>query len=249
VDAERAFVAVVNETFARTFFPGEDPVGRSAARVTGGSNMREIVGVVADVRQTDLTSPPQPIFYTHAAQEGFSALTLVVRSSLPTATLAPSVRAALREVDAEIAVARVTTMRDVVTGAVAHPRFYATVLGAFAAMALLLAALGLYAMLSQHAGRRRRELGVRLALGARPVHLVRLVVAHGMRLTLIGVAAGLVAAWGTTRLVASMLYDVRPGDAVTWSSVILLLAVVALLASALPAARAARLDPVRSLRG
>ncbi len=148
-DADRSWVAIVNETFARTYFPGEDPIGKKARTLFGPPNMKEIVGVVADVRQTGLTQPPEPVFYTYSAQDISSSFTLVVRAALPAPSVMTAVRGMLRALDPDLPFGAVATMQDLIARSVARPRFYATRLGCFAMLAVTLAMLGLYAVLSQ----------------------------------------------------------------------------------------------------
>ncbi len=247
-DTDRGPVAIVNETFARTFFPGEDPIGKNARTLFGPRNMKEIVGVVADVHQIGLTQAPEPVFYTFSAHDISSSFTLVVRSSRPARTVVAAVRTVLRDVDPDLPFGTVATMQDLIARSVARPRFYATLLGTFAVLAVTLALLGLYAVLSQSVTQRRHEIGIRLALGARATDLQRLLLEQGLRYTLLGAAIGVASAWATTRVLTRLLFGVQPTDALTFVAVTGLLLGTALLAMLLPARRATRTDPMVTLR-
>jgi putative ABC transport system permease protein len=247
-DADRGWVAIVNESFARTYFPGEDPIGKKARTLFGPPNMKTIVGVVADVHQVDLTQPPEPVFYTNAAQDIAMSFTLVVRSSRSAADVTAAVRAAVHTLDPDLPLGTVATMRDLIARSVARPRFYATLLGAFAALAATLAMLGLYGVLAQAVAQRHAEIGVRMALGARGLDIQRLVLEQGLRYTLLGAGIGVAGAWGITRVLRRLLFGVQPNDALTFVAVVLFLICSALLAMVVPARRAARTDPLKMLR-
>jgi predicted permease len=247
-DESRLSAAIVNETFARTFFPGEDPVGQSVARTFGGAQMREIVGVVGDVRQTDRVGPAAPILYTLAAQDPRYDPVLLVRSSLPSAALAEAVRAIAGELDPQAPISSIASMDDVLSRSVQGPRFNSVVLGGFAATALLLATLGLFSLLAENVARRRREVGIRMALGARAPDVVRLIMGQGLTLFAVGAIGGVIGSLLITRVLSSLLFEVSPTDPTTFLSVLLLLAAVALLASYLPARGATRVDPMIALR-
>ena len=217
-----------------------------------------IVGVVADVRQSGLDRPPMPEIYFPVGQapgsEGVGSsmaqsMTIVVRAAADDPNgLTESIRRAVREIDPALPLFRIQTLQTVITQSVAHRRLNGILLGSFAALAVGLAALGLYGVLSYAVAQRTRELGVRLALGAQKSDLFRLVVGGGMKLAAMGVAIGFIAALGLTRLLNSLLYGVTPSDPFTFGSVILLLGVVALLANYIPARRATKVDPMVALR-
>jgi putative ABC transport system permease protein len=247
-DADRGWVAIVNESFARTFFPGENPVGKKARTLFGPPNLKEIVGVVADVHQIGLTQSPEPVFYTYSAQDISSSFTLVVRSSLPTRTTVTAVRSVVRSLDAELPIANVAAMQDLIARSVAQPRFYATLLSAFAVLAVLLAMVGLYAVLAQSVAQRRQEIGIRMALGAGTSDVLRLMLNDGLRLTVLGTAIGVAGALALTRVLSRLLFGVQPIDALTFVAVCAGLLLTALLAMAVPARRAARLSPLATLR-
>jgi putative ABC transport system permease protein len=217
----------------------------------GGDELRLIVGIVGDVRQFDLDSDPRPAVYVPYAQEPEFWLAphdLVVRTQADPLTLAASVREAIRSIDPEQTVSNVRTMEDVLSEAVAGRRFSMLLLGAFAGVALLLAALGTYGVIAHSVARRTQEIGIRMALGARPFDVLRLVVGHGARLAIAGAALGILGALALTRLMGSLLFGVSPTDPLTFLVTALVLPAIAVLASFVPARRATRVDPMIALR-
>jgi len=208
----------------------------------------EVVGVVGDVRLASLDSAPRPTLYWPAAQLPTQQMTFVVRSALPPANLAPSVRNALAGIDTAVPIAEVETLEDVVSASLGAPRFLLVLLAAFALTAALLAAVGLYGVVSFGVERRRAELGVRLALGADAGLLQRLVLRDGLRLAALGVALGLPGAVAASRLLESQLFEVSPFDPLAYAAVAVLLLAVAGVAALVPARRATRLDPLDALR-
>ncbi|HEU4629762.1 MAG TPA: ABC transporter permease [Gemmatimonadaceae bacterium] len=259
--ADAPAVAVVNEALAAAAWPGEDPVGR---RLTlDDSSWITVVGVVADVAQDAWGAAPQPELYRPYAQDAtyreepgnvFGTLTLVLRAdcapgaACDATALAPAVRRLVSAMDAGVAVSRLQAMERVVADATGRPRFYLLLLGAFAAIALALAAVGIYGITSYGVSHRRREIGIRIALGAAPWRVVGLLVAQAMALALVGAAVGAAGALLLTRLMAGLLYGVGATDPATFVGVALLLGGVALVATVIPAARAARTDPLEALR-
>jgi putative ABC transport system permease protein len=241
-------VAIVNERFARTFFPGENPIGKKARPFFGGPTMREIIGVVADVHHTALTANADPIYYTLAAQATPGPLTVLVRSRLAPDALVPAVRAVLRTIDPGQPIGSVTTMEELLSRSVARPRFYATLLGVFAAMAIGLAVLGLYAVMGQLVAQRSHEMGIRRALGARGVDVFALLLGEGMKVVVIGMAIGLVCTIAAARLLSTLLFGVGATDSVAFLSVLALVGAAAATAISIQAWRATRLDIVHSLR-
>jgi putative ABC transport system permease protein len=255
-------VAVVNETAARKFWPGRNPIGTTiwmgppealiaGRRPTSFSFPRlRVVGVVADERFTALDQPPLAEVYQLSEQvtERGSEKYLVVRSDADPLALAAAVRREVRALDPYQPVAEVATMSQVVRRALAERRFSTTLLGAFAALALTLAAVGLYGVVSYSVAQRRQELGVRIALGASVRRVVALVVRQGLRPALAGALAGLTGALVVTRVMTNMLFGIAPTDPLTILAVALVLATVAVLASLAPAARAARVHPAEALR-
>jgi predicted permease len=250
-------VVVVNQEFVRRYFPGEDPIGKhiilGVSHDTGSSpadSLRargEIVGIVGDVKQNALSEQTAP-----AAYIGYGTLPLgvsiVLRSTANPATVQTAVRQQVREIDPDVAVYNLTTMAEAMAESVSEPRFYTQLLGGFAAIAVTLAALGIYGVISYGVSQRTRELGIRIALGATPRRVVRLVLRSGLLITAIGIGIGIAAALGLTRLIATMLFDVAPADPVTFIVVPVVLVGVALLASWLPARRAAMVDPTIAMR-
>jgi putative ABC transport system permease protein len=246
--AQSANVLVINEALARQQYSGEDPIGK---HLTGGGERSEgeIIGVVENVRATSVTEEPRPALYRPFAQtpDG-TPLHLVIRTAGDPIALAGAVRQEVQGLDPNLPVASVRTMEAVVADATARSRISSYLLAAFAALALFLAAIGLYGILSYVVVQRQSEVGIRAALGADRGTILRLFVGQGMRLAAAGVALGLAGALALTRLLRSLLFDVTTTDAMTFLAVPLLLVVVAALASYLPASRAARLDPATTLR-
>ena len=246
--ADRAgapFVFVVNEAFARQYFPGERAVGR---KIAVGQTEVEIVGVVGDIRQVAMAEPARPTIYVHNLQNSRVKTTLVVRTDGDPLALAPAVRDAIWALDPLQSITEVFTFDAAVSRALARPRLLAVLLGAFGALGLLLGVVGVYGIVSAIVAERRREIGVRLALGARPGDVARMMLGRGLTLTGIGVAIGLVGAILLGRFVASVLYGVEPADPATFAGMTAVLVAAAAGASWIPARRAARLDPVETLR-
>jgi putative ABC transport system permease protein len=238
---------IVNQAFAQRFYPNEDPLGK---RLNLCWNIPEgtIVGVTGNARQTELTVAPNPTIFLDQAQTPMYFGALVVRTALPPMAVARSVEDAVHAVDADQAIAHVETMEDVESESVARPRLESVLLGVFAGIAVVLAIVGLYGVLAYAVAQQTREIGIRMALGADSPRLVRDVLGHGLRLILVGVAAGLVLALALTRYLASLLFGVTPADPLTFIGVCAVLMSAGLLASWLPAKRAAAVDPMLSLR-
>lgn len=241
-------VALINETLARRFWPGQDPIGRHFTVPARQPVTFEVIGVVGDVLHTGLDAAPRPEFFRPFKQAAFGSMTFVVRTARDPAAALPSMKSALWEVNNQLPFWSATTMDTLVSGTLAERRFVAALVGLFSALALLLAAVGIYGMISYATGRRTQEIGVRIALGAGRREILTLVLRQGMRLPAIGAALGVLAALGMTRLLAKNLFGVRPSDPLSFAAAVLLLGLVALLACYLPARRAARLDPVTALR-
>jgi predicted permease len=238
-------VVVCNESVVKKVFPGEDPLGKFVR--FGGDTQYEIVGVVADVKQTRLDDDREDrIYVPHVVLGGNGSL--IVRTRVAPASLAEPTRKAILEVDADQPVANVRTLEQDIGRSVAARRHTLSLLGLFAALALGLAALGLYGVLAHAVALRRNEIGIRMALGAQRADVLRLVLRKGLGLTLLGLAIGFAGALALTRVVRSQLYEVGPTDPVTFVTVALLLVLVALLACWLPARRAAKVDPMEALR-
>jgi putative ABC transport system permease protein len=245
-------VVLINETFARRIFAGEEPVGRRLVFGAGGTNVvREIVGVVGDVRHAGLEQEAGLEYYLPYAQSPQPArVTVVARAAGggDPAALAAPLRAIVREADREAPVYNVRTMEQLLSKSVGRRRFNMMLLGGFAAVALVLAALGIYGVMAYSVTQRTHEIGVRVALGARPRDVLRMIVGHGMLLAALGVGLGLVSALALTRVMRSLLYGVSATDPVTFGGVALVLAAVAFVSCYLPARRATRVDPMVALR-
>jgi putative ABC transport system permease protein len=241
-------VIVINEKMAHDFWPKEDPVGR-AIRLGGSDGPRlTVVGVVGDVHYQGLDAPVRRQFFRPYMQAGWPVMSIVVRSiSTPTAYATP-VKKALANVLPDWPVSGVDTMENVVHNSTGSRRFPMLLLGVFSVLALVLAAVGIVGVVGHSVAQRTHEIGIRMALGAETMDVLRLMVNSSMVWVLVGLVAGVAGSAGLTRLLTGMLYDVRPLDPVVLGGVSLLLAAVALLASYLPARRAARIDPIAALR-
>ena len=238
-------VAVLNAAAVRRYFPGEDPLGREV-RIFG--QPRRIVGVVEDERFMGLAAEAAPALYPPLAQFPSPALSVLVRTEGDPLAAAGAARQVVRELDRDLAVFAAATMEEELSRSLAQPRFSGSLLAAFAVLALTLAMIGVYGLLAYAVARRRQEIGVRMALGASAGQVLRLVVGRGLVLTLAGAALGLLGARAAGRLLAGLLYAVPANDPATFVAVPLLLAAAALLASWVPARRAARVDPAVALR-
>jgi putative ABC transport system permease protein len=243
-------VAIVNETFARRAWAGRDPIGATlTVSGPGGTGLRRVVGVCADTRSLggDLTTRPE--VYVPFAQEPLPFLYVIVRAADPfDARLPAGIRAAAAGLDPLQVVDRILPLPAVLDASVSTPRFGAWLLGAFAVMAVLLAAVGLAASIAWWVAQRTREIGVRIALGADPAQVVRLFLARGMALAASGVVVGLAGAVTSTRLLRTWLYGVTPLDPATFAASAVALLAIACAAAYLPARRAARVDPLVALR-
>jgi putative ABC transport system permease protein len=238
---------VVNEAFARRYFPGVEPLGQ---RLSLGVNdiEGEIVGVVGNIRGVRLATPAVPEYYVPEATAAFSDMTLVVRTKGDPASLTPALRQAVAEMDKDQPLYDVRTMDSLVARSVARQRFSMTLVGVFAALAMLLAAVGIFSVMSFMVSQRTHEIGIRMALGARPRDILSMVVRQGLVLTLAGVCVGLAGAFALTRLMSGLLYEVSATDPVVYGSITALLATVAVLACYVPARKATKVDPLIALR-
>jgi putative ABC transport system permease protein len=241
-------VAVINEALARLYWPNEDAVGRFIEMGAFGAGHCEIVGVVADIRQTSLSDEPAPGVYVPFTQECMPWQTLVVRTKNDPMGLAALIRHEVAALDPEQPVARIATMDELMEASTAQPRFRTFLLGSFAGIALLLSAIGIYGVMAYTVSRRTREIGVRMALGARPVDILTLIFGESMTLTLLGILLGLIGAVAVTRVMKSLLFEVTSTDPFTFTGVTLLLCGVSLFASYIPARRAMSVSPIVALR-
>jgi putative ABC transport system permease protein len=241
-------VYIVNEALARKAFPEGDAIGRKIVVAMGDEVPGEIVGIVGDIRYTALTEPVQPTVYYSHTQLYFGMMHLLVRTSVPPGTLAGGVKAIVNGLDPELPVADLRPMDEVLADSIARSRFTMTLLAVFAGFALVLAAIGVYGVMAYTVSLRTQEIGVRMAVGARPADVMRLVFREGMAVVLLGLVAGLAASFGLTRLMTKLLYEVKPTDPATFAIVPFVLIASALMAIYLPARRATRVEPVRALR-
>jgi predicted permease len=255
-------VVLINQAFAKEFFPKEDPVGQQIVIGKGvgpefEEPARQIVGVVGDIRDGGLNRDPRPLMIIPQAQvpDGMTALNArigpvmwLVRTHGDPRQAIAAVTEQLRQASGGFPVARVRTMEEVVVHSTARESFNMLLLTIFGALALILAAIGIYGLMAYSVQQRTQEMGIRMALGADRATIRNLVVWHGMRLALVGVVLGIGAAFGLTRLIASFLFGVKSWDPLVFVTVPLILTAVALLAVWLPASRAARLDPMQALR-
>jgi ABC-type antimicrobial peptide transport system permease subunit len=238
-------VVIINEEFARRSWPGEDAVGKA---LSFGRTEIPVIGVVADVRQGGLSEPVKPAIYLHALQQFRSRMSIVVRTSGDPLRYADEVRRTIWAKNPDQTITAVTTLDAVMGRAVARPRLLAWLLGVFGAMGLTLGALGIFGVLAFAVSQRRREIGVRMALGASPRSVLRLILAQGMLLAVVGVVTGVAGAALLTRWMESVLFGIEPSDPWTFAQVITVLLAAAALASWLPAHRALAIDPVSALR-
>jgi putative ABC transport system permease protein len=244
-----ALVAVVNEALAQKTFPGQDPIGKYLYDFGPDSQSLQIVGVVGDIRHVSLADAPRPEIYQPLGQAGWPSMFMVVRSKTDKpAALMSAAQNAVWNVNRDVPLARVRTMEDVIGESVQRRTFAMLLLAIFAGLAMLLAAIGLYGVMSYSVSQRTREIGVRMALGAQRVDVLKLVVRQGMILVGAGLGMGIVASLAMTGLMSGLLFGISARDPVTFGIVAGLLTVVALAASYLPARRATKVDPMIALR-
>jgi putative ABC transport system permease protein len=247
-DARSPHVAIVNQTLARRLWPQGEAAGKRLHVMYAAGQLLDVVGVIADVKQFNLESPATAEVYVPAAQMPVNFMTIVVRTSTDPATLARGTMSAIQSVEKDQPASRITPMTKVIAEKVARRKFSAFLLGLFSALALVLAMVGVAGVMAYTVAQRTREFGIRMALGAQPGQVSRLVLGHGLRLASLGVAIGVTVAWGLTRLLAKLLFGVKSHDPLTFGAVTVLLAGAAMAACFLPARRASRVDPLRALR-
>jgi putative ABC transport system permease protein len=245
---DRPRVVVIDETLARRFFPNQDPIGKHLQVPDATRPEREIVGVVGGVRDTGFDQQPRPTIYFPSLQSPDQTMSLVVRTTLVTSAVLPAIKNAIWSVDKNQPIFEVRSMDEIISGIVSAQRLAFLLLGVFAFLALVLAAIGIYGVTSYAVSERRHEICVRMAMGAQQSDVSRLVLGHGTRQAGIGVIVGVVAALGLSRLLTSLLFGVSAADPLTFVGVAILLALVALAACYIPARRATRVDPVVALR-
>jgi putative ABC transport system permease protein len=247
-DQKAPRVAVINETMAKRFFPDEDPIGKGINVTNGPERFREIVGVVGDVKQYGLAQPTTLQTYEPYLQSPFSGVTLIVRTEGNPSALSGAIRTQVLALDKEQPVSRIRTLDQITAGSVEQQRFLMLLLGVFAAVALILAAVGLYGVMNYAVNQRTHEIGIRMALGANTGSVLRLIVAQGMMLAMAGVAIGLAGAFAATRLMSKLLFALSATDPATFAFISVLLTGVALVACLVPARRATQVDPMVALR-
>jgi putative ABC transport system permease protein len=241
-------VAIVDEAFARRHFPGEDPIGRGIDIGNGSDGFAEIVGVVGSVRYDGLATTPRPMMYAPLAQDGFGTMWVVARTTGDPADLMAEARQVVRSLDPAMPAYAMKTLEDVISESIAPRRFPMLLLGLFAAIAMGLAAVGLYGVVAYGVSLRTQEIGIRMAIGAGRGDVLRMIVAGGMRVALIGVILGIGGALVMSRLMRTMLFGVTAVDPASYAGTALMLLAVAALACYIPARRAMRLDPLSALR-
>jgi putative ABC transport system permease protein len=245
--------ALLTEAAAKQFFPGEDPIGKRITLGWGRGEGKpraggEVIGIIGDVKDAGLGEPDPPQLYLSFHQWPVQSMTVLLKTAVPPESLTDAVRREVYAIDPNVPVASVRTLEQIVERSVSQPRFYMALLAAFAAVALVLAAIGIFGVLSFGVAQRTREIGIRMALGARESSVVSLVIGQAMALTGLGIALGVVASWFLSTSISALLFDTSPRDLATFALVASALAIVALVASAVPARRAARVDPIVALR-
>jgi len=250
-------VAIVNQTMSSAYWPGEDPVGRRLTVPSLGSTPREVVGVVADVKHSSLDSESGAEIYVPSLQKPFSLMTLVVHTSGEPLSMSGAVRGAILSVDRGQPAYDIKTMQDVVSDSLSQPRLYTVLLGVFGALAMILAAVGIYGVMAYSVTQRTHEIGIRMALGAQQGDILKMVVGQGMvltvigtviGLTVIGAVIGLLAVFGLTGAMEALPFSVGSRDLATFIGIPLVLALIAFLSSYIPARRATKIDPMIALR-
>ena len=245
-------VLLISELAAHRFFPNENPLGKHIklgwGRADGQNLEGDVVGIVADVKQASLATAVEPQFYAVFDQWPVASVNVVMRTASQPQMVVSAARAVVKELDPDLALANLKTLDDVVAASVAQPRFYMTLLSAFSLIALVLSSIGIYGVIADLVGQRSREIGIRVALGATPGRVMRLVVREGLTMTAIGVSTGLLGAIAMSRLMQTLLFETPTTDALTYISVTSVLTMVAVAACLVPAFRAARIDPVLAMR-
>ena len=252
-------VVVISDVMARRFWPDQDPIDKritynrgefdEPTQTVGGPGSREIIGIVGSVKHLALEAELEAMFYTPQTQQpSFHTMTLVLRGSVDPASSTPSVRAELEAMDPDVPLFQVRTLDTMLDRSVAQPRLRTWLLGLFAAVALVLALIGIYGVIGYLVGQRTQEIGIRMALGAGSGDVIRMLLWQGMRPVIVGVGLGLVAAFALSQVVTTLLYGITTSDPLTYASVAGLLTLAAVAATLVPALRATRIDPSTALR-
>ena len=244
-------VLIVNQAYARTYFPNDDPIGkRTRFTYNSQESFRQIVGVVGDTAEDDLAAPPPPVIYVPNDQGPSTFLSVMVRTAGDPVAFVGAAREALYETDPQLPMIQPRSLEQVAgqSPSVFLRRYPSVLIGSFAALALALAMVGLYGLISYSVLQRTREIGIRVAMGAQRRDILRLVLREGIFTSVLGVIVGVVAGLFLTRLMSSLLYGVKPGDALTFAAVCVFLLLIALAACTIPARRATRVDPIVALR-
>lgn len=251
--ADAPDTVIINEELARRFFPGENPIGKRVQIGAENSRFREIVGVVENVHLTSLDGPVDPAIYVPMAQntwpQALRISTFAIRTSVEPRTLLAAIRNQLHSIDSSLPVTQVQTMEEIVSGSLAQRRFNLTLLMIFAAVAGVLAIVGVYGVMSYNVTQQTHELGIRMALGAQQSEILKMVVGDGAKLAMAGVAIGLAGSLALTRLMAGLLFGVSATDPLTFVAIALALTAVCILAALIPARKAAKVNPIIALRG
>jgi putative ABC transport system permease protein len=249
--ADSVPAVVINEALARRFFPSDDPLGKHILIGNGrhpAAAASEVIGIVKDVNHSSLAARPMPEMYECYSQAPQLGMTLTVRSASDPRTVLPAIRRELGLLDHDVPLSKVLTMADLMGESLAPSRFRGALLTAFALFAMILAALGVYGVMAYALSRRISEIGIRVALGARPGQVLELMIGRALRLSLIGVAIGVTGALWLTRFLKELLFEVGPSDARTFAVAALILTVTAMAAAYVPARRAMKVDPMAALR-
>jgi putative ABC transport system permease protein len=241
---------VISEAMARVYFPNQNPLGKRLefGFPPDGWSAREIVGIVGDVRDVALGQEPGPMMYVPYAQAPFWGANVVVKSTLSPSSVAAAIRQEVRKMDKDLPVTDVAMLPDAIEASVAQPRFRTLLLGLFAAMALALAAIGIFGVISYSVSCRTNEIGIRMALGARRADVLKQVLGEGVKIALIGLMCGFIGSLAATRLIGTLLFGVKVSDPLTFAVVAAILAIVTLAACYIPARRATHVDPIVALR-
>ena len=242
---------MISEKTAQHYWPGQDPIGKrlKPGATTSDVPWREVIGVVRDVRQNDfIAEPKMQMYFVHRQLKELAANSIVVRTSVRPMSLATSVRNAIWAVDKDQPVANIDTMDHIVSEAIARQRFSMLLLGIFAGLALVLAAVGIYGVMSYSVAQRRHEIGIRIALGAQRADVLRMTMKQGLKLVGLGLLIGLASAFVLTRVMASLLFGISATDPATFASICVVMIGVAALANYIPALRATKVDPIVALQ-